>query len=63
MPDPVLGLGYGIKSQLRTFPPLRSIPMPNFIEIGLVVWISMPDTHTHTHTLSLSLSLTHTHTH
>jgi hypothetical protein len=24
--------------------------MPNFIEIGLVVWISIPDTHTHTHT-------------
>jgi len=24
--------------------------MPNFIEIGQVVWISIPDIHAHTHT-------------
>ncbi len=48
------GLGYGVKSQLLIFHPLRSIPMPNCIEIGWVVWISIPDIHTHTHT--------HTHT-
>ena len=45
------GLGYGVKSQLQTFPPLRSIPMPNFIEISPVVWISIPDIHAHTHWL------------
>jgi hypothetical protein len=37
--------GVGVESQLRTFPPLRSILMPNFIEIGPVVWISIADTH------------------
>jgi hypothetical protein len=45
------GLGYRDKSQLWTFPPLRSIPMPNFIEISPVVWISIADTHPHTHWL------------
>jgi hypothetical protein len=38
------------ESLLRTFPPLRSIPMPNFNEISPVVWISIGDTHTHTQT-------------
>jgi hypothetical protein len=27
---------------------LRNIPMPNFTEIGAVVWISIQDTHIHT---------------
>jgi hypothetical protein len=39
------GLGCGVESQLRTFPPLGSILMPNFIEIGPVVWIYIADTH------------------
>jgi hypothetical protein len=43
------GLGYVVESQLQTFPILRSIPMPNFIEISLVVSISIGDT---THTLT-----------
>ncbi len=38
------GVGYGVESQLQTFPPLRSIHMPNFIEIGPVVCISIADT-------------------
>ncbi len=45
----VRGKGYGVKSQLRTFPEFRSIPMPNFTEISPVVWISIVYTHTHTY--------------
>jgi hypothetical protein len=42
------GWGYGVSTQLGTFPALRSISKPNFIKIGAVVWISIADTHTHT---------------
>jgi hypothetical protein len=39
--------GVGVWSQIpaTNLPPLRSILMPNFIEIGPVVWISIADTH------------------
>ncbi len=45
--------GFGVWGRIpaTNLSPLRSIPMPNFIEIGPVVWISIQDTHTHTHTL------------
>ncbi len=55
-------LGLGVVSQLWTFPPLRSILMPNFIEIGPVVWISIADTHgTHIdfYILDIQLQLYH----
>ncbi len=44
-----LGGGYGVATQLGTFPALRSISMSNFIKIGAVVWISIADIHAHTH--------------
>jgi hypothetical protein len=45
------GWGYGVATQLGTFPALRSISMPNFIKVGAVVWISIADIHAHTLTL------------
>jgi hypothetical protein len=43
------GCGYGVATQLGTFPALRNISMSNFIKIGAVVWISIADIHAHTH--------------
>ncbi len=54
-PDPVYcpppwprGSRYAVETHLRTFPPLRSIPVPYFTKICPVVWISIADIFTHT---------------
>jgi hypothetical protein len=46
------GWGYGVATQIGTFPALRSISMPNFIKISAVLWTSIADIHAHTHTLT-----------
>ncbi len=35
------GLGYRVETILRSFPPSKYIPMPNFTQIGQTVWISV----------------------
>ncbi len=35
------GLGYRVETYLRTFTPSKYIPMPNFTQIGQMVWISI----------------------
>jgi ABC-type Zn2+ transport system substrate-binding protein/surface adhesin len=49
----------------QTIPRARSLTVLHFIEIGLMVWISIVDTqaHTHTHTHAHTHTCTHTHAH
>jgi len=54
------GLGYRIKTWLKTFPLSSKILVLNFMEFRLAVWISVGNIQTHTNTHTLTHTLMHT---